>query len=215
MTVNYMTQAVKPIDDGSPSATASKTNINDALLTLQTATSILHPGYIAGKNYLMSDSGTLTTAAPGAIDIIYLIPFRVYSTIVFTSASIRIGAGGTGSSMKSGIWANSTVSGRPLGTALYADNTGIATTGTGQTSVPLAGTLSAGFYWWGAKHTGTLPTITSVNQGLFLMPNANVTAAIGISYADAYANNIATLNFTEGATFTGTASAIAALQLNT
>jgi hypothetical protein len=199
MTINYVTQSIRPVDDGSPPSTPGFASISAAPL---------HPGYIAGKTYTMLDAGTVSNLAVGAIDTVYLYPFRVFAPITFTAGAIRISAGGVGSSVKSGIWAHSYVSGRPLGAPLVYDNTGAATTGTGQIAIALAGSLLPGFYWFGTKFTGTLPTAQSIVTPTYLVPNGGAGSTVGLSASDTYSNNISALSFSEGyASFTVVPSA--------
>lgn len=228
MTVNYIPQAIKPIDDGSPNSTASKTNINDALTTLTAnvtsganALSMgIHPGYVAGRWYSLVDCAT-TNAAVAAADILYLFPFQVLAPVTIASMLMRVTTGGTGSTVKSAIWANSTVSMRPLGVPLYSDNTGVATTSSStNVSLAVAGALTPGLYWFGSKHTGTLPTVQCIGSsgappsGLFRWTGIPTAAAtfpslgFGISIADTYSNNIAATTLAEGASFTHITSAI-------
>jgi hypothetical protein len=130
------------------------------------------------------------------------------------SGALRSAVGGAGSSAKVGVWANSNLSGRPVGAPLLADNTGAATTGTGQIALAMAGTLNPGTYWAGTKITGTGPQLTSANQILgYGVPNGNTLSALCISFADAYANALPTL--AEGASFTMVTTPAPILQLNT
>lgn len=178
---------------------------------LQALINTLFPGYVAGRNYTLGD-GQVTTTAPAAIDQIYFYQFRLYQPINFVSAAVRVSAGGAGSSVKAGIWANSPQSGRPVGPPLAADNTGAATTGTGQITLAMSGFLRPGLYWAGTKYTGTLPTMFSINNGLDCAPNGNNISATAVSFADTYSNSMPTL--AEGATFV-MATGPAIIQLNT
>ena len=131
--------------------------------------------------------------------------------MTFTNGAIRVATGGAGSSVKVGIWANSTVSGRPVGAPVIADNTGAATTGTGQIAVTLAATtLQPGWYWIGSKFTGTLPSTVSGSGvlGWGFHQGGNVSAT-QISFADTYSNNMPTL--AEGASFTASSTGGATL----
>ena len=173
--------------------------------------------YLTGKNYTMIAGGSLASTAVTAVDIIYFYPFPVFAPITFTGAAIRSSVGGVGSSVKSGIWLNSAISHRPVGLPLYSDNSGPATTGTGQIAIPMTGVLDPGWYWFGSKFTGTLPSIQSTNfpMGAFI-PNSNLVSALGLSLPDAYANDIAAFTIAEGSgSFSGLGTALPALQLNT
>ncbi len=194
-----------------------------AVGTPSAATLALHPGYLAGRGYLMME-GQPSNAAIAAVDTLYFYPFRVFSTLAFVSARYRVATGGAGSSIKAGIWANSIVSQKPLGAPLFADNTGVATaTSTTTVTLVMSGTLAPGIYWVGVKATGTLPTMRAQadtnNFVSFLCgaPNGGADAphvTTGFSIADAYANNLPTI--AEGATFTTLLNvAIPALVLST
>lgn len=172
-----------------------------------TQLSNFHPGYIAGRYYATLSSGGGGNNIPVAIDTIYFHPMVIPRPFKFNNGAVRIGTGGAGSSIKSAIWANSAISSRPVGAPLFADNTGAATTSSNATIVLAlgAGTLAPGFYWFGAKYTGTVPTVYSTSlydtntmyyAGHAALPSPAVSA---INYADAYANAMPTL--AEGATF--------------
>lgn len=191
--------------------------VSPYLGTLATPVDLPGGAYLTGKSYTMIEGGSLTSTAVAAVDTIYFYPFRVRAPLVFTSAAIRSSAGGAGSSVKSGIWLNSAVSARPVGLPLYSDNSGPATTGTGQIAIPMAGSLDPGWYWFGSKFTGTLPSIQSTNfpMGAFI-PNSNLVSAIGLSLPDSYANDIAAFTIAEGSgSVAGPGTALPALQLNT
>lgn len=163
-----------------------------------------HPGYLASRQYTLFAGATQNNTL-GAIDTIYFYPFYVPKRLVFSSGAIRSATGGAGSSVKIGIWANSTVSGRPVGAPLAADNTGASTTGTGQIAIAISGTLEAGWYWIGTKTTGTSPSLVSTNGVLgWAMPQGGAVSATQISFADTYSNSMPTL--AEGASFTSVTS---------
>lgn len=167
----------------------------------------IHPGYVASRHYATFDGTAITTVAVPAVDVIYFYPFCLMAPVTLTAGMIRVATGGTASSAKAGIWANSSVSVRPLGAPLLVDNTG-ATTTASNTNVTMAmtGSLKPGIYWAGTKHTGTLPQCAAVNvastQLMMLAGVASGSTAVtcAISFADAYANSMPTL--AEGATFT-------------
>lgn len=171
-----------------------------------TAVNPLHPGYIAGRRVALTKSPASSTAI-AAVDTIYFLPFFLYAPLPFTALSAHVTVGGAASSMKTGVWANSPVSMRPLGAPLFADNTGVATA-TGATSVNNA--VGAGtfapftLYWTGAKFTGTLPSLwavpnTSFETAWLVGVAGGVNTLTNISIADAYANALPT--FAEGAAF--------------
>ena len=90
------------------------------------------------------DGAPATASAITAIDIIYFYPFVMPRSITFTNGLARVQTGGAGSSMKMGVWANSTISNRPLGAPLYKDDTGVATTAsTGEGVADLVDALQA------------------------------------------------------------------------
>lgn len=177
-----------------------------AVGTPSAATLGLHPGYIASKTYNTFYGAVATGSAVPAVDTIYFYPWPVFAPITIASGYLRVVTGGAGSSAKCGIWANSTVSGRPLGAPLTADNTGVATTSSSaNANLVLSVTLPVGLYWIGTKFTGTLPTCVSVSNStpitFFYVPFAASGGInnFAISFADAYGNNMPTL--AEGATF--------------
>ena len=167
-----------------------------------------HPGYVAGRWYFPDFVGIASTVAVGAVDIVYFNLVRVFSPILVKGLVCRTGTGGAGSSVKMGVWANSPVSVRALGAPLIADNTGQATTGNStNVEADTADTwLGRGWYWTGAKFTGTLPTMLAVpgtapNHAMRAgaTTNALLTFVTGVTFADAYSNNLPTLS--EGASF--------------
>lgn len=164
-----------------------------------------HPGYLTGKFYTLALQG-LTGAAVAAVDTIYLYPFPIYEPgVTVKTLTARVSTGGASSAMKTGIWADSLVSHRPLGAPLIVDNTGVATTATGSNASPdVTDTwLGAGWYWIGTKFRATLPSMFSMGTGPFWMSHlagASGLFVFGLSFADAYANNMPT--FAEGASFT-------------
>ena len=175
----------------------------------------VHPGYIPGKQYTLWN-GPVANTAMAAVDTVYFYPFYIPRTINFVSGAIRVATGGAGSSVKVGIWANSPASGAPLGAPVYVDNTGVATTGTGQITINFGvGTLREGWVWIGIKTTGTPPTIVSTAGVMgWAMPQRSAVSAYGLSFGDAYANAMPTL--AEGASFsTLNATGVPILALNT
>jgi hypothetical protein len=184
--------------------------------------SVIHPGYKTGSFYSTWIGGADVGAAVAAVDVIYFYPFPIFFPVTVVTLHMRVTTGGTGSSAKCAIWANSAVSNRPLGAPLIVDNTGQATTSTNSnTSADVTDTvLTPGWYWAGSKHTGTLPSMAMVpanNQTLPFFTGVNSSGApviSAISFADAYANDMPTL--TEGASFTNvTANAAPILVLGT
>ena len=167
---------------------------------------IEHPGYIAGRSYALHESSG-QSLAPAAIDTIYFGLIVIRRALTFNGGTMWVVTGGAGSSVKTGIWANSTVSNRPLGAPLFKDDTGVATTGSG-TGVALAlgsGTLLPGFYWIGTKTTGTPPAVVSFPAyhqavGYYTGLVSGTPNTHTIRYADTYSNNMPTL--AEGASFT-------------
>lgn len=153
-----------------------------------------------------------SSAAPAAIDTIYLFPFMLDFALSPVSLIVRVGTGGAGSSVKAGIWANNATTMRPTGVPLLANNTGAATTSSNASAtLSVSGArLSAGVvYWAGSKYTGTLPTVvgvflnditTAVLCGLALASTAGG-STMGFSAPDTYSNNITATDLT-GATFT-------------
>jgi hypothetical protein len=118
--------------------------------------------------------------------------------------------GGAGSSFKIGVWANNAATMRPTGLPLMSSNADSSTVGTGSIQASVSGVpLAPGvLYWIGAKFTGTLPSIiTIVNTSTYNawlvgegVGSGATNATQGFRSADAYANNIASLDLT-GASF--------------
>jgi len=161
-----------------------------------------HPGYVSGRFYPAWDGNIGATGAIGAVDTIYLYPFFVAEDVQITSLFIRVVTAGAGSSAKAGIWMNK--NGRPTGTPVVVDNTGVTTAATGYPTFSITPTvLRKGWYWIGIKFTGTLPVCTNIVGTSLLMSsrtggssNANALSngatnqTSGQSFADAYANNM-------------------------
>lgn len=166
------------------------------------APQVPHPGYVSGRFYPAWDGNIGATGAIGAVDTIYLYPFYVAEDIQITALFMRVVTAGAGSSAKAGIWMNK--NGRPTGTPVVVDNTGVSTAATGYPTFTFTPTvLRKGWYWVGTKFTGTLPVCTNIVGTSLLMSsriggtsNANAVSngatnqASGQSFADAYANNM-------------------------
>lgn len=166
-----------------------------------------HPGYLASFVYPLF-RGLTTNAAVAAINTIYFVPFVLARPLNFDRGYVYVTAGGAGSAVKTGIYADSPLTNRPVGAPLFADNTGAATTGTGKVTLALgSGRLEPGvIYWFGTKYTGTLPTITQTSgsdlepQWLAGLPDTQADLRITLqSVADTYTNNMPTI--LEGAAF--------------
>lgn len=121
-----------------------------------------HPGYLAGRWYLTAPAQRAAVAI-GAVDTLYFYPFYIFAPVAVTALGVRSTAGGAGSSVKTGIWRNDPTVMRPSGAPVIVDDTGIATTGTGELTITTTGNLTTGWYWAGTKFTGTLPTMAVVN----------------------------------------------------
>ena len=163
---------------------------------------LVAPAFIAGRTFATTRTAVNNNAVP-AVDTIYLYPYLLRRQIVLTAGMMRSTAGGAGSSVKVGIWANSTVSNRPLGAPLLADNTGVATTGTGEINPALSGTLQPQVLWIGTLWTGTLPTVAAMGisgeTAALVGLTGLATAYNGYTFSQAYASGVPT--FSEGATF--------------
>lgn len=168
-----------------------------------------HPGYISGGVYALSRQ--VAPLAIAAVDTVYLLPFMVDTHVVPASFGPRVTTGGAGSSVKIAVWANNPATMRPTGLPIMSNNTGAATTSAAATPLTVTGvTLIPGLlYWHGIKATGTLPTVQAVGvgsaeQSRFMGITLGTTATnpvVGLSVADAYANDIAALDLTS-ASFT-------------
>lgn len=169
-----------------------------------------HPGYIASQIYPLHDGPINVANAVAAVDVIYLFPFSVPRPLSFASIKMRVQTAGAGSSVKSAIWADSPVSHRPLGAALFVDDTGVTTqaSGTTVTTGMAAGTLNPNrLYWFGSKYTGTLPVMwTAIGVAKLNWLSGMATVGYNKSFADAYANAMPT--FTEGASFPEATNAV-------
>lgn len=171
-----------------------------------------HPGYLTGRYYSTLPNQIGSAAAPNAVNTLYLYPFQLFARVSITSLVIRVGTGGAGSSVKTGIWANNASTNKPVGAPLIVDNTGTATTSSNaNVSISATGTLAAGFYWAGAKFTGTLPTVSCVqaaNQYMnWIMGYDTSGLLIGnaLSMSDTYSNNMPTIASNQSFTQVGVA----------
>ena len=169
---------------------------------------IVHPGYVVGNYYSTWEDHPANAAIPAA-DVLYFYPWRLDHRITIKSFHLRTGTGGAASAVKSGLWADSPVSHRPLGAPLIADNTGVATTGNNTTtSADITDTaVGPGWYWFGSKATGTLPTTFSVPvnhnyMGFYFGTDSTPGPLVVNNYsiADTYADALPTI--AEGASFT-------------
>jgi hypothetical protein len=161
-----------------------------------------HPGYVPGRHYVMYDGNIGATGTVGAVDTIYLYPFYLVENVRLSSLFIRVVTGGSGSSAKAGIWVNK--NGRPTGTPIVVDNTGVSTAAAGHITFNVTPTiLQKGWYWVGTKFTGTLPVCTNIVGTSLLMSfriggstmagalaNGATNQISGQSIADAYVNNM-------------------------
>lgn len=165
-----------------------------------------HPGYLVGNRYPITMGNHAPVAVP-AIDTIYFNSFFCPSPITVTKASLWVVTGGAGSSAKIAIWASAPATLLPLGAPLATDNTGTATTSStaNADSSALNITLSPGvLYWFGAKFTGTLPTIWMVSNSnaypAWFYGSRGNNSTFDLSFADTYSNNMPT--FTGASSFT-------------
>lgn len=166
-----------------------------------------HPGYRTGEYYgTYEGAGGSATITP-AIDLIYCYPYFVRENITLTALAIRVATGGTTSAFKAAIYANlrTGLRGRPTGAPLAVNNTGVATTSsTTIVDLAMAATISPGVYWFAQKHSGAvLPICYSMTSNSTinstLLGRATIAAGpiLALSLADAYANNMPTLDGTE------------------
>jgi hypothetical protein len=208
-------------DTTNASAITTEATARAAADTAETTARLLaeHPGYISGRFYPTLAAAMSSGAVP-AVDLVYLYPFRIHTSVTLATLVARVVTSGAGSAMKAGIWANNVATQRPTSTALIAFNTGVATTSSSTTvSMDTADTaLAAGWYWAGSKFTGTLPVMAGITSGQgdlvqFIGATTNNGATlgsnmpVGLSAPDAYANDIAALSLT-GATFTEVVNAV-------
>lgn len=185
-----------------------------------------HPGYKSGLYYPTFVGTPINTVTPSAKDQIILYPFRWYGLASIQKFASRVQSTQASSStaLKWGLWANSSSTNRPTGTALIYDNTGVALAdGGGATNPETAGTsslgtLHAGNYWIGTKWTwnaALAPTVwglgTTTSYDITHMQGISsigVTGVGGLTFADTFSNNIGTTNLTGGSftevTATGT-----------
>lgn len=168
-----------------------------------------HPGYVSGLNYAAFDGMASATGVVGGVDNLYLYPFYIADNISVDQLFLRVVTTAAGSA-KAGVWLSHR--GRPVGSPLVADNTGISVNTSGIRQFAITTTrLARGWYWWGTKFTGSLPVclnipgtamLTSSRIGLPTPDNALLNGATnqssGLVVADAYANPLPNLN---GASF--------------
>ncbi len=171
----------------------------------------LRARWISGKDYPLFRG---TVGASGAV----LATNTLYGYIAALPIPVAVSAlfggvqtGGAGSSMKAGIWRVSPVTGRPFGTPIASNNTGVATTGTGAASLAVTATLPAGLLFCGSVFTGTLPVMFNVagsqtESVLEIGADTQATAIAqtvtgGLSTPFTYTGDIGALNLT-GATWT-------------
>lgn len=166
------------------------------------------PAYTTGTYPLARILGG--AVAPSAVDLLLLRRFRVRAPVVPASFGVRTVTGGAGSSFKCGIWLDAARV--PAGLPIMSNNTG-ETTATNNTYdlATVTGVLMSPLvdYWFGAKWTGTLPTVvtcanTDIDFAEFIGVGAFSTVAAmvtGYSTPAPYADDIAAMNLT-GATLT-------------
>lgn len=174
---------------------------------------IFHPGWVGSRFVPTRPTPLVTSQVFSAIDRIHFYPFMLDAGVTFTGARIRTNTGAAGTSVKAGIWGNSSVSARPLGAPIYVDNTGVDTTAnnTDYTLAIGAGSLLPWvIYWVGLKCDDATANFWAVSStdtyGQMLAGGASVCNAVNYYIADTYANSMPTL--AEGAAFTVAANAI-------
>jgi len=178
-------------------------------MNIERAMAFVHPGYPASR-FFSTTAGVISSAtAVPAVDTLYLYPFIVPKTIAITAGRARSATGGAASSMKAGVWANSS-SNKPVGAPLLVHNTGVATTANNTTvALAMTGTLGPGMYWVGTKFTGTLPamfSMSSTNLQMGLLAGTGTQeffTANAISMADAYGNDMPTIAAGQSFTLVG------------
>lgn len=185
--------------------TAVSGNVTFALLASSDFVGSIDSLSVYSVRYLATMRLTSSTAI-AAIDTIYFYPYLCPVTTTFINGRIYVVTGGAGSSLKAGIWANSTVSNRPLGAPLYKDDTGVASTSSSTDAVIAlgSGTLTIGvLYWIGVKTTGTPPTVygnPTTSQLLNTLAGGTASWHSSLAYADTYSNAMPTI--AESAVFT-------------
>lgn len=179
---------------------------------------LYHPGYVAGRYYATVRSRS-PAAAITAIDLLYVYPFPIFSTILVKTLAARVTTAGTASAIKMGIYADHPTLHRPTGAPLIADNTGVATTSNNTTAeADVTDTiLGPGWYWAANKHTGTLPSMVGVDAAdvvinLWGGTTNNPTARPLLSIADTYSNALPT-TFNGADSWTESSSIAAAIFL--
>jgi hypothetical protein len=175
----------------------------------------VHPGYSTSSKIFSTTKHVAVSGAIAAADTLYLYPFFVPSTFMFTGGRVRTITGGASSAVKTAIYATDTTSAaagnKPAGAPLVVDNTGAATTANNTTvTLGLGGTIGPGFYWVGIKATGTLPTMYCVQNSelgwlMGLDATLDVLTAIGLSMASTYSNDMPTIS--SGQSFTAVTTA--------
>lgn len=181
------------------------------------------PSYVDGRYYPCCEC-LGAAAAVAAVDTIYLYPFMLREAIKIQRLGVRVGTGGAGSAVKSGIWRSSPTGsgaqvGRPYGAPVIVDNTGQSTATTSTDAffvVSPSYWLPPGVYWAGSKYSATLPSVACVAlqaNGNRIADYIGAAAASTISTGnlralsfgpDAFANNMPT--FASNASFAEVAS---------
>ena len=164
---------------------------------------LVAPDYVAGRYYTFGNGDVTASVAISAASRLMLYYVDILRPINIASMFARVVTGQTGGTFKTGIWRD--LNGRPTGSPVAVDNTGVASAGAGNPVIPIAVTLSPARYWIGTKHTATstLPTFLAWH-GSYLQFTSNVgtdsaaqalaSSATGQSYCftvgDTYANDM-------------------------
>jgi len=179
-----------------------------------------HPGFIAGRGYPIVRTNS-AAAIVGAVDTLYVTPFRVPLTLTITGMGIRVTTAGTASNWKGGIYRNNGA-GNPTGVPFAVNNTGVVTTAVADSILPLTATLTPGWWWAAQKHNGTLPQTNGlvasawdISAAMGRSGNTMNGTALGKAITHAYATDLPTLTGGEAWADITTSGAIPLIVLTT
>lgn len=122
-----------------------------------------HPGLILGRPLPVLSITTGTGTLGGANNLLGL-PFYPPYRAAPKEIRFRTTTGGAGSAAKAGIWLGAIIGDRvrAAGLPLAAQNTGVATTGAGEITVPISNSPILDpelLYWIFVRGTGTMPQV--------------------------------------------------------
>lgn len=169
---------------------------------------VRHPGLIPNRPLVTLSIPVAAGAIPAA-DQLHGVPFYPLYRAAPKEIRIRVTTGGAGSAVKAGIWLGAIIGDRvrAAGTPLASQNTGVATTGAGEITVPISNCPILDpelLYWIFFRATGTMPTVVSPGASQSVISQLMHEGPLGTSITGAsvaitggvYADNIAAVNLT-------------------